>query len=213
MQRILLSILAFAILLILSGCGGFASSAAEKKKDDPLEKKEDSVAAAEAALHSTTHQHTHPHHASRPSPPEGVESFENLTREHTYDPVFYQRTPPVGGTHHPGWQACGFYDKPVLNEKAVHTMEHGAVWITYHPDVLPSEQVEILREQTLHHTDVIVSPYPGLPAPVVASAWGKQLRLDSADDLRLEQFVHAFEQGSQAPQSGAHCRDESVPKG
>jgi hypothetical protein len=175
------------------------------------EKKEESTDALEAALHSTTHHHTHPHHASRPSPPEGVESLEDLTRGHTHDPIFYQRTLPVGGTHHPAWQPCGFYDKPVYDEKAVHSMEHGAVWITYHPDLLPSEQVEILREQALHHADVIVSPYPDLPAPVVASAWGEQLRLDGANDPRLEQFVHAFEQGSQAPQSGAHCGDETVP--
>jgi hypothetical protein len=44
-----------------------------------------------------------------------------------------------------------------------------------------------------------------LPSPVVASAWGKQLRLDGAGDPRLERFVSAFQQGPQTPEPGAAC--------
>jgi hypothetical protein len=50
-----------------------------------------------------------------------------------------------------------------------------------------------------------VSPYPGLPAPVVATAWGRQLRLPSANDPRLAEFLAAFRDGSQAPESGGFC--------
>ncbi|HET9972943.1 MAG TPA: DUF3105 domain-containing protein [Streptosporangiaceae bacterium] len=35
---------------------------------------------------------------------------------------------------------CGIYDQPVPNERAVHNMEHGAIWITYQPS-LPQAQV------------------------------------------------------------------------
>ncbi len=52
---------------------------------------------------------------------------------------------------------------------------------------------------------VLASPYPDLPAPVVASAWGKQLELDSADVASLKRFVSAFEQGPQTPEPGAAC--------
>ena len=34
------------------------------------------------------------------------------------------------GEHNPVWQNCGFYNKPVRDESAVHSLEHGAVWIT-----------------------------------------------------------------------------------
>jgi hypothetical protein len=60
----------------------------------------------------------------------------------------------------------------VRNETAVHSMEHGAVWITCRPG-LPTEQVDKLRELATSKTYVLASPYPDLPAPVVASAWGK----------------------------------------
>ena len=136
--------------------------------------------------------------------PEGVESFSNLSRNHVEGTVSYPQNPPVGGDHSPVWQNCGFYSSPVQNEHAVHSMEHGAVWITYQPD-LPSDQVEVLRNLAHEYTYVLVSPYPDLPTPVVASAWGKQLKLDSANDPRLEQFVSAFREGPQTPEPGSPC--------
>ena len=133
-----------------------------------------------------------------------MESFENLSRTHTYDPVTYDQTPPVGGGHYPVWQDQGFYEEPVPNEKAVHTMEHGAVWITYSPD-LPQDQKDKLRDIVKSQDCLLASPYADLPAPVVASAWGKQLKLDSADDPRLEQFISAFRKGPQTPEPTAPC--------
>jgi hypothetical protein len=136
--------------------------------------------------------------------PNGVMSFSNLSRAHTGEPVNYPQTPSVGGLHDPVWQNCGFYSKPVRNENAVHSLEHGAVWITYRPD-LPGGQVEMLSDLAQGQTYILVSPYPDLPAPVVASAWGKQLRLDSANDRRLEQFVDTYQQGPQTTEPGAPC--------
>ena len=86
----------------------------------------------------------------------------------------------------------------------MHSLEHGAVWITYRPN-LPNQQGDWLRQFAGRQTYVLVSPYPGLPAPVVASAWGHQLRLDSSGDPRLDQFVRAFRLGPQAPERGVVC--------
>jgi hypothetical protein len=137
--------------------------------------------------------------------PEGVQSFEIPSRFHTEGPVSYQPIPPVGGNHAPVWQNCGFYDVPIYDENAVHSLEHGAVWITYRPDLLSPDQVEVLRGLARNHSQVLVSPYAGLPAPVVASAWGRQLRLEGAYDPRLEQFVSAFERGVQSPEPSGPC--------
>ena len=137
-------------------------------------------------------------------PPEGTKSFQDLRRRHVEHPVRYEQSPPVGGKHAPYWQDCGFYSEPVRNENAVHSMEHGAVWITYRPG-LPEKQVDKLRQMAESQTQVLVSPYPDLPSPVVASAWGEQLRLDSATDPHLKQFVKSFRRGSQAPEPDAPC--------
>ena len=140
---------------------------------------------------------------ARQEPP-GVETFANLSQDHVDAPVQYEQTPPVGGPHFGIWQNCGYYPAPIRSENALHSLEHGAVWITYQPD-LPAEQVEMLRSLADDQTYVLVSPFPDQPAPVVASAWGKQLRLESTDDPRLDQFVRAFRQGPQTPEPGAVC--------
>src|SRR4051812_42310790 len=76
--------------------------------------------------------------------PSGVRSYSNLSRNHTESPVNYPQNPPVGGPHNPVPQNCGFYSKPIRNENAVHSLEHGAVWITYRP-ALPQSQVEKIK--------------------------------------------------------------------
>jgi hypothetical protein len=134
----------------------------------------------------------------------GLKTYTDLSRNHVTTPVTYPQTPPVGGNHNPVWQNCGVYDQPIKNENGVHSLEHGAVWITYQPD-LPADQVAKLAAAAKGQPYVLVSPYQGLPAPVVVSAWGNQVQLTGASDPRLEQFIRTFEQGPQTPEPGAAC--------
>ncbi|AHY46970.1 Protein of unknown function (DUF3105) [Rubrobacter radiotolerans] len=137
--------------------------------------------------------------------PEGVEEFDvGGAGQHTEGTVEYAQNPPAGGEHHPNWQNCGFYTQPVRNETAVHSLEHGAVWITYSPD-LPADQLETIGQLATNQSYVLASPYEDLPSPIVASAWGYQLQLDSANDPALEQFLRAYVQGPQTPEPGAAC--------
>ena len=138
------------------------------------------------------------------SDPPGVESFVDLSIGHKEGSITYEQIPPVGGEHNPVWQDAGFYEKPVLEEKAVHTLEHGAVWITYDPD-LPQDQKDELRQLVESQDCLLASPYPSLQSPVVASAWGKQLRLEGADDPGLQEFIVAYRKGPQTPEPGAPC--------
>jgi len=138
----------------------------------------------------------------------GVQTFSNLTQNHVQGTVQYPQTPPVGGDHAPIWQNCGFYSQPIVTEQGVHSMEHGAVWITYSPD-LPPDQVTVLRNLAHAQTYVLVSPFPGLPAPVVASAWGTQLVLPSANDAGLAAFVKHYRNGPQTKEPGAPCTGAS----
>lgn len=136
---------------------------------------------------------------------DGVATFSDLTAGHVQQPVQYEQTPPVGGDHAGVWANCGTYTEPITSELAVHSLEHGAVWITYSPD-LPADQVRQLADLAEGNTYVLLSPFDGLPEePVVASAWGTQLALETADDPRLEQFVVKYQQGEQTPEPGAPC--------
>jgi hypothetical protein len=139
--------------------------------------------------------------------PDDVKTYDvGPAGQHTGEEVDYAQNPPAGGEHNPVWQNCGFYDKPVRDENAVHSLEHGAVWITYSPD-LPQDQIDELRGIAESESYTLVSPYPDLSddTPVVASAWGKQVGLDGADDPDLEGFIQAYQQGPQTPEPGAVC--------
>lgn len=136
--------------------------------------------------------------------PQGTATFTGLEQTHVDTPVEYPQTPPVGGPHNPAWQTCAFYDKPIMAERGVHSMEHGAVWITFDPG-LDAASVAALRALQASGREVLVSPYSGLPAPIVASAWGKQLVPDGVDDPRLAQFVQYFDDGPQTPELGTPC--------
>ena len=136
------------------------------------------------------------------TPIAGVETFEVESATHTTDPVDYPQDPPVGGPHDPSWQKCAVYDAPVRPENAVHSMEHGAVWITYQPD-LPEGDRETLAALDKNQPSLLVSPYPGLEDPVVASAWGAQLRLDDVHDPRLQAFIDRY--AGNGPERGATC--------
>lgn len=137
------------------------------------------------------------------NPPEGVRTFPATTNDLVEGDVDYERTPPTNGDHDPLWQNCGFYEGPVRDEHAVHSLDHGAVWISYRPD-LPQQQIDSLRSY-VGEEYVLVSPYPDQPAPVIATAWRNQLRLDSAEDPRLERFVEQFRVSETAPLSGNGC--------
>jgi len=137
------------------------------------------------------------------APIEGVEQF-TVAQGHQQGALLYEQLPPVGGVHNPVWLNCGIYNQPVENEKAVHSMEHGAIWITYQPD-LPAAEVEKLKDITRGSTYRLLSPYPNLPNPVVASAWGYQIKLQGADDPRLMTFIERYEQNPRGPEPGAPC--------
>ena len=150
-----------------------------------------------------------------------------LEHQHVTGPVVYSVLPPVGGPHNATWMNCGIYTKPVPTERAVHNLEHGAVWITYRPN-LGKDQVAAL-ESFVHGQSKVVFTSGGqsqtstskyldltpwadnsLPAPIVVSSWGHQLRLDSATDPRLAAFVKTFRASPTfTPEYGSPC--DGVP--
>lgn len=140
--------------------------------------------------------------ASRPTL-DDVAEYGDLGRDHVSEAVTYSQTPPVGGDHHPAWWNCGVYDQPIPAHHAVHSLEHGAVWLTYQSD-LPADQQETLTGLA-DQEFMLLSPQDDQDSPVVATAWGHQLSLDSADDERLPRFIREYRQGPQTPEPGAAC--------
>ncbi|MBC7725122.1 MAG: DUF3105 domain-containing protein [Burkholderiaceae bacterium] len=135
---------------------------------------------------------------------EGLETFDGLAANHVGTTVDYAQSPPVGGDHAGAWLNCGVYTEVIPNENAVHSLEHGAVWITYNPDEVTGADLDALYDE-VPSTYSLVSPFPDLQAPVVISAWGSQLELTGIGDPRLQQFVDKFWQDPNGPEPGSAC--------
>jgi len=138
---------------------------------------------------------------------EGVQTFPDRTEYHEHveevvDPGL--DVPPAFGAHFSAWQNCGIYDQPVNVGNALHSIEHGAVWLTYSPD-LPADQVNALRDIVRGNGFVLMSPYENQTKPVVLTAWTIQLTIDELPDARIAQFVQYYANGPQNPEPGAPC--------
>jgi hypothetical protein len=134
----------------------------------------------------------------------GVTVVNGLPHDH-YQGVElkYSYTPPLGGDHSPVPLTCAVYTAPVPNVNAVHALEHGGVWLTYLPG---TDTAPLLELDKIDPAYVLISPYPGQPAKVIATAWGLQLKVDSATDPRLRAFVEKYHGGSQGGEKGATCQ-------
>ncbi len=145
---------------------------------------------------------------------EGLQTFDAYEdpQDHVETPVDYAESPPVGGPHAPppDWADCTgtVYDVDIRHENAVHSLEHGAVWITYNPDDVAGADVETLAALVENEAGRMMSPYAGLDSPISVQSWGHQLKVDSADDPRLEQFADLMTLNNEfTPEPGASCEN------
>ena len=147
----------------------------------------------------------------------GIVSQEYQGGQHVlgFQQVAYTKSPPFGGAHDGFWAACNgvVYPEPVRTENLVHSLEHGAVWITYNPDQVSGQALQSLRDRIEGQPYSVMSPYPGLDSPISLQAWGHQLKLESADDERIDQFIRSLRVNRFThPEVGASC-DATGPQG
>ncbi|MCW2740210.1 MAG: hypothetical protein JWR45_632 [Blastococcus sp.] len=144
----------------------------------------------------------------------GVQTYDQYSeaQDHVDTVVQYTESPPVGGPHAPPpeWADCTgtVYSVDVRHENAVHSLEHGAVWITYDPDALSQDDIDSLATLVEGKAGRMMSPYAGLDSPVSVQAWGHQLKVDSAGDPRIKQFADFLTLNDEfTPEPGATCEN------
>jgi hypothetical protein len=136
--------------------------------------------------------------------PEGTREVPVASALHVEGQIYNPDEVPAGGEMSAAWLNCGFYSQPVPAENTVHSLEHGAVWITYRPDISQSD-LEVIRSLARPLEKTVASPVPTQTSPIMVTAWGFQLELQSADDPRLAQFVNEFAGSLTAPEPGGAC--------
>ena len=178
--------------LLLAGCGDDGADPSAEQADGAFESPTEALGDADEGIEGV--QAFRVHYPVGEGPP------------HREGDIEYGLRPPVGGLHDQVPSECGFYDEPVRDENAGHSLEHGAVWLSYATD-LAEEDVEVIRDLARDNDEVLAAPYEGLDPglAVVATAWARQLDLESVDDPRLADFVAEYQNGDQHPEPGVGC--------
>ncbi|MFF6810623.1 DUF3105 domain-containing protein [Streptomyces sp. NPDC012403] len=138
---------------------------------------------------------------------DGVRKWEGeLGRNHVTKAVDYAVSPPVGGDHNPVWMNCNgdVYTDEINNTNAVHSLEHGAVWVTYNASADKAD-VDALAAKVKKTPYTLMSPVDGQKDPIMLSAWGHQRTVTGAEDPNVDAFFEKFVQGEQTPEPGAAC--------
>ncbi|MFM9441629.1 DUF3105 domain-containing protein [Streptomyces acidiscabies] len=144
--------------------------------------------------------------AAQAAPVSGEKTWKDLKQNHVEGTVKYPMIPPVGGDHNGVWQNCDaqVYTQQLQNENAVHSLEHGAVWVTYNTKAAEAD-VKSLTEKVKKTSYTMMSPYDAQSSPITLSAWGHQLNVTEASDPRVNEFFDKYVQGAQTPEPGAAC--------
>ncbi|MFD7085889.1 DUF3105 domain-containing protein [Streptomyces sp. NPDC059918] len=153
--------------------------------------------------------------AAAKAPVNGEQTWDakTLGRNHVETPVKYPMNPPVGGDHNPRWMNCNgdVYKNAIPEVNAVHSLEHGAVWVTYSEKAAKGD-VDTLAGKVAKTPYTLMSPDKEQAGAIMLSAWGKQLTVDKADDPRVAQFFTKYVQGPQTPEPGAACTNGLAEK-
>jgi hypothetical protein len=139
---------------------------------------------------------------------DGVKTWSSkLSQTHVTKTVKYPMTPPAGGDHDARWMNCNgdVYTKELNNMNAVHSLEHGSVWVTYTSKAKKAD-VEALAAKVKKTPYTLMSPYEGQAAPIMLTAWGHQRTVTSASDANVDKFFETYVQGEQTPEKGATCQ-------
>lgn len=146
--------------------------------------------------------------AEKPDPKpsiDGVVTYKGLSQKHLDQgqSQTYPQSPPVGGPHAVLWMKCAVYTEQPPSINAVHSLEHGGVWITYLPGTKPDVVSQLDAYQGANREYVMVSPYKGQDSPIVVTAWGAQLKVTDPADPRILEFVRAY--AGKGPEQGVTC--------
>ena len=105
----------------------------------------------------------------------------------------YNSNPPTSGPHCGQTARSGFREDSIADQNIIHNLEHGDIWISYHPRV-PDEIKEELKQ--FGAAKVIITPREENDTDIALAAWG---RLDSFDlenntlsKERIEDFIKRY---------------------
>ncbi|MFY9227820.1 MAG: DUF3105 domain-containing protein [Candidatus Microsaccharimonas sp.] len=130
-----------------------------------------------------------------PEPPRpGIEQSDS-GNEHVDSNEYGGDQPPTSGPH-AGPLSWGVYDTEVRDDRVIHNMEHGGIYVSYQPS-LPKDQIEKLTNllsapfsnSEFQPTKIILAPRAANKSPIMLSSWLRSEALESYDEDKVVNYI------------------------
>ncbi len=110
----------------------------------------------------------------------------------------YNSNPPTSGAHLFDPAPWGVYQTELQDEKLVHNLEHGGIWISY-KDVDAEIKTKLETIGKANPGSVIVTPRAKNDNKIAVAAWTRLMKLDSFDEAKILEFIKANKNKSPEP--------------
>lgn len=105
----------------------------------------------------------------------------------------YNSNPPSGGWHYGLTARKKFYDEPVEDGYIIHNLEHGDVWIAYHPRI-PQQIKDGLKKFAF--SKILISPREANDTDIALVSWERvdRFNLDGGPlpEDRIRDFIKRY---------------------
>ena len=105
----------------------------------------------------------------------------------------YTSNPPSSGPHFGQTAKTGFREEEVLDQHLIHNLEHGDIWIAYHPRISDDIKSQLKK---FKNSKVVITPRKTNDTDIAVVAWGRidsfDIENDTLDKQRIQDFINRY---------------------
>lgn len=105
----------------------------------------------------------------------------------------YTSNPPSSGPHYPQTARSGFRAQAIPDQNIIHNLEHGDVWIAFHPRIAENAENELKK---FGAAKVIITPREANDTDIALIAWGRidtfNLEGGTVPEERIRDFITRY---------------------
>ena len=105
-------------------------------------------------------------------------------RDHVSDGtvVAYKTNPPASGSHYAVPADWGVYETVIPDERLVHNLEHGGIWISYRPSIPAAAKERLTALSKGYKSKVIMVPREKNDTDIALVSWGRVYKIAVSSD-------------------------------
>jgi hypothetical protein len=116
---------------------------------------------------------------------------KHIEEHEPHDP--YNTNPPTSGSHNASPLTWGVYNEVVPDDRAIHNLEHGGIWISYR-DRQDKNLITALEDiAKRYQSHLLLSYRPENDNPIAVAAWSRLLTLEQLDSDQIYNFIARYQ--------------------